>query len=346
MKRIFPTAAAVLAAASLAAPARAQDDAARGCRELPGSFMTVRCYVTAQALESLYPQVGILAAGGNPTPGTASTGGIRLGFLPGVSASARVTGATLRAPDVLGVNADPADERSPFGAAVSLDVSAGIFPGVALAPTVGGFGSVDLLGSVGAAPIAGDGFDGAALSWGAGARVGILRESFTLPAVSVSLMYRRVGQLEYGDLCAGGTIGPGGGCESPNPEADPGELRFGVESISTRGVVSKRLLGFGLSAGVGYDRYALTTSSFRYREGTVGGATEVGITDADSDQWRLSVFGGLSYALLIGSISIEAGWMQGGDAIPEYEALRDAQDFEHDPGKGTVFGSISARLSL
>jgi hypothetical protein len=37
------------------------------------------------------------------------------------------------------------------------------------------------------------------VAWALGARVGILRESFTAPGVSVSAMYRSIGSFSYGD---------------------------------------------------------------------------------------------------------------------------------------------------
>ena len=38
-------------------------------------------------------------------------------------------------------------------------------------------------------------------SYGVGARLGLLRESFTMPGISVSLMYHRLGTVSYGDVC-------------------------------------------------------------------------------------------------------------------------------------------------
>ena len=69
------------AALALAAPATAQNDLASACASLAGQARET-CLTVAQAAESAQPQLGILVAGGNPTLGTASTGGVRLGFSP------------------------------------------------------------------------------------------------------------------------------------------------------------------------------------------------------------------------------------------------------------------------
>ena len=58
------------------------------------------------------------------------------------------------------------------------------------------------------------------------------------------------------------------------------------------------------------------------------------------NEGRWSVFGNLSYALPVGALTVEGGWMSGGSAIPEYP---DAA--KYDPGAGTVFGSCALRVA-
>src|SRR5687768_1907075 len=97
MKRVLSMAAA---AAVMAIPAAAQDGGLAGtCAGLPGSAEAT-CRTVAQAAESTQPQLGILIAGGNPILGTASTSGVRLGFLPRVTAGVRVNVVGARVPDI------------------------------------------------------------------------------------------------------------------------------------------------------------------------------------------------------------------------------------------------------
>ncbi|HSJ10798.1 MAG TPA: hypothetical protein VK928_12820, partial [Longimicrobiales bacterium] len=192
----------ISAAAALAMllPVNAQAQALRAqCTAASRDPVRAFCENVADAATMLQPRVGIALSGGNPVPGTASTLGMRLGSMPRISLTARVTAADVDLPAVERMT-DSADVSFPVGS-IAADVSVGLFSGVSLLPTVGGFGSIDLLGSVGIIPLPrGEGFDNSApLTWAAGARVGILRESFTAPGVSVSMMYRRLGDVTFGD---------------------------------------------------------------------------------------------------------------------------------------------------
>lgn len=346
MKRI-----ALLAAGLglLAAPAAAQESGADApCRPISASELSERCHTVAQALESAQPQLGILLTGGNPTIGTASTGGIRLGLLPRITGSVKANVALIRVPDVLAEDGEGFGDANWLPApALNGTVSLGVYPGVSLAPTIGGVGAVDLLGSLTWLPLETLGVEGfeesPGLAYGVGARVGILRESFTMPGVSVSLMYRRLGDVRFGDVCPAGevpTAPPGGTCPG---EGDPGEVRFDLTDWSARAAVSKRLLGWGLAAGVGYDRFSSDAAfAFRHRDPGSPAVTRIfrsGDLEVENERW--SAFTNASFTVLFASLALEAGWMQGGDPLPGFPS---ASDF--DPGSGTFFGSAGLRIAL
>jgi hypothetical protein len=341
MKKIALVAAAALAAAPLAA----QGDIETICITGVPQAAQDECAIVAQAVDAAQPQLGILMAGGNPTLGTASTGGVRLGLIPRVSLTGRINVVGARLPDIREAADGQADKFSVPAPAVGANLSVGLTQGFSVAPMIGGFGAIDLLGSVSVLPLSllGDEFGDNAFSWGAGARVGLIRESFVTPGVSVSLMYRSLGDVSLGEVCSGTEIPAGDNrtvCSTTDD--DFGELQFGLDNWSARAAVSKRLLGFGLTAGVGYDKFE-TSADFAVRAPgpPVGDEQIYRFTDIAVDNDRWSAFLDASFTLLIGSLVAEVGWMQGSDPIEGFPATSD-----FDPNEGTWFGSLGARLSL
>ncbi|HYW10954.1 MAG TPA: hypothetical protein VE871_03330 [Longimicrobium sp.] len=334
------------AACAFAAPLAAQNDINTVCGTVPAQARD-ECAIVAQAVDAAQPQLGILMAGGNPILGTASTGGVRLGLIPRVSFTGRVNVVAARLPDIRELEGGEAQEFAVPAPAVGANVSVGVTQGFSLAPMIGGFGAIDLLGSVSVLPLSLlDDFGDNAFSWGAGARVGLIRESFVTPGVSVSLMYRDLGDVTFGEVCEG--------TETPSPlaPADPnrracasggdfGEIDFGLSNWSGRAAVSKRLLGLGLTAGVGYDKFD-TDANFAFGTPVVAGAREIyRFNDVAVDNDRWSAFLDASFTVLVASLVAEVGWMQGADAIQGFPSTSD-----FDPGQGTWFGSLGARLSL
>jgi hypothetical protein len=320
------------------------------------------CATVAQAVESAQPQIGILLAGGNPTLGTASTGGIRLGVLPRVSATAKANLVFIRLPAILAENAGSGARRLNEAVglpapALSGTLSVGVYPGISLAPTIGGFGGVDLLASATWLPLeslGAEGFGGEVpeLTYGFGARLGILRESFTTPGISVSLMRREMGDLAYGNVCASptrlaeesqdGYRIEGGACTGGG--GDPGEFRVDLTNWSGRAAISKRLLGWGLTAGVGYDRFG-SDAGYGLRTACppgVGSSCYVRASELELDNDRWSGFVDVSFTLLLASFGVELGWLQGAEPLPAFRDLRS----EFDPRSGTFFGSVGFRLAL
>lgn len=333
------------AALAAAAPLAAQTSIDNVCTS--GSVPTVaaeECAIVAQAVDAAQPQLGILLAGGNPILGTASTGGVRLGLIPRVSFTGRVNVVGARLPDIRQLEGGEADEFAVPAPAIGANVSIGLTQGFSVAPMIGGFGAIDLLGSVSVLPLSLlEDFGDNAFSWGAGARVGLIRESFVTPGVSVSLMYRDLGDVQFGEVCSGAEVPVADNrFTCTTSDDDFGEIEFGLSNWSARAAVSKRLLGLGLTAGVGYDKFD-TDANFAFRApGPPVGAEQVyRFNDIAVDNDRWSAFLDASFTVLVASLVGEVGWMQGSDAISGFPSTSD-----FDPGEGTWFGSLGFRLSL
>lgn len=313
----------VACATLLVMPARVPAQSLRQpCAGASSADARMFCENVADAVLILQPRIGAVLAAGNPVPGTASTLGMRIGSTPRVSVGLRMSAARPLLPPIERINDDGSVRFT--AASIGLDVSVGLFEGISLAPTVGGFGSVDLLASFGVMPLPrGDDFpDNSPLSVAAGARIGLLRESFTAPGISVSAMYRRVGDVARGsrDLSGGDSY-----------------LRisdYGVTSL--RGTVGKRVLGFGLTAGVGYDLYR-ADADVRVRDPGVLVPSQISMTQDGLKQDRVSLFGNASLTMLILNMAVEVGWQQGGDG---------GAATSDELGRGGLFGGLALRLAI
>ena len=222
---------------------------------------------------------------------------MRLRALPRLSAAVRLTGVQLEIPD--GATSSTTDEISSMSRSINVDAAIGVFSGLSLVPTVGGFGSIDLLASYGKMSLSDDdGHTADPTSWGAGVRVGILRESFTAPGIAVSAMYRSIGDVRF---------------VTGEPEVDAGWITDMENSsaVSLRGTVGKRILMFGAVAGVGYDRYS---SDVRILSMTPT-VTEDMTTSATT------LFANLSWTMLILHIVGEGGIQRGDDDNAYYGSL-------------------------
>lgn len=284
------------------------------CTEVTDDSLLSYCRSLADAAVTLPARLALAAAGGNPVPGTASTLGMRVPGSPRWSIALRSSLAPAALPPIEGEQA-----LSPAPWSVNADMSVGLFNGFQLLPTLGGFGSIDVLGSIGVLSLDEEFERSSPLTWSLGARVGILRESFTAPGVSVSAMYQSLPDIEYGDSVAG---------------------RFfdnrAQSVLSLRGTVGKRILGLGLTAGVGYDR----TNSDVGASFNDSGFPEFPVfaeLAEDITSGRTSYFGNVSYTLLILNMSAEVGWQESGDRDP---------GAHEDTGKGGLFGGIAFRLAI
>jgi hypothetical protein len=362
MRRLGTVLALATLTAASAAAAQEGSAPADGCASV-GDAVRASCLVAAQGASSAQAWMAMVVAGGNPTPGAASAAGLHLGVLSGVGVSLTASGVVGHQPELREARIEPTDavrfgRITAVAPAISGTATLEVTRGISTAPTVGGIGSLELLGTVGwAASPAPDGdFGGgsSALSYGGGARLGLLRESFGVPGVALSVLYHRLGRVRSGRVCSSGL-----GSVSAAPDGleveqglctdlDPGDIgaySFDLGSWSARGVVAKHLLGLGLAAGLGYDR-ASSRVDLAARTTPGGFATPsreyARIRDARLTQGRWTGFVDGSFSVLVASVAAEAGWLSGGDPVAGYPAS--SSDF--DPRHGTFYGSLGVRVAL
>jgi hypothetical protein len=265
----------------------------------------------------------VAGAGGSPVAGSASTLGHRLPGSPRWGFTIRMTGSGIGLPD-------GSQGTSVDGTAIgwNADLAVGVFDGIPTFDTVGGVGSIDLLASFGSINLPADaGFrTRAPLSFGAGARVGIMRESFTVPGVSVSAMYRRIGAFS-----AGYAVQPPGGAQSSGAH-----VRFdGTSAWSLRAGIGKRISRFGVTAGLGWDR----TSSDIAADVAAGAGTAGFEEDAFTSSSAM-LYGGLLWTRLVYGLSAEFGWQRANGAI------EDGRTPSSDAEGGGFFLSLAGRIVI
>ena len=306
---------ALLALAVLPKAATAQEKLATACQQAGGS--TLRCTEAATTARAVQGHLGLMSGLGSEVPGSAGTLGRRLGTTPRVAVSGRVGFTDVGVPDPSDAGEGPAREAGFILPSLQGQVALGLFDGFSPMPTVGGVLSVDLLGGAGVVFFPkGQGFDGSVTQLSFGARVGLLRESFTLPGVAVSLTRRLPGPVTLGALTAG---------DRASVTVDPGVT-------SVRATVGKDLLSVGVLAGLGYDRY---DGDAILRLPDVPEVRDDSFTAS-----RTLFFGGASLNFLILQLSSELGWATGFSALDAY------RNVPYDVTGGTLYGSLAFRLTL
>ena len=291
----------------------------------PSGTFTLLCHQTGLALEGARVGLGTAATLGSETPGSASTFGHRLRSFPRVALSGRVglsKSTFVKVPLSFG-SAGGAKERTLYVPSLHLVGTVGVLNGFSPSPTVGGVLSLDLLASTHALfPSQGLETQGNPLGWGLGARVGILRESFTLPGVSISATRRWMGSTTVGEL----------------NELGPAQANFDLNTTSLRWVVGKDVLGVGLLAGMGWDHLS-GDATLRARISPTGAETRASASNLTSK--RMVYFAGGSLTFLIVQLSGEFGFSDARD-----------QPLPLEPGGGAFpsgkgyFASLAFRLTF
>jgi len=274
------------------------------------------CAATGVAARALAGDVGIAAGLGSEISGTASNLGERLGEAPRWSIGAR--GGVVRGsvPDLRSPSA--AGEASYDAWTVQAEVGAGLFDGFRLRPGAGGFLALDVFGRAGFVLLAADeGFEGSVTAMTVGARIGILRESFSLPGVSLSASRRWIGDVILSDTVTG-----------------PVRLAVDPAVTSIRATVGKDLFAWELMAGFGWDDYG-ATAGFLVPNGSGGFQEGSGRIDEARTLW----FVGASRTFgIVFSLALEGGLASGFAPVSGFD------DPAYDPTRSTFFASAGLRL--
>jgi hypothetical protein len=295
--------------------AQTPDDLAGACILAGGGL--ARCSSAAAGSRALQGQLGLLAGLGSEVSGTATTLATRIGGGPRFTFAARSGVARASLPNP--ADASALGETSFFVPTLHVDGAMGLFDGFRIMPTVGGFLSVDVFGRAAFLLLPkSEGFDGGSTAFTGGVRVGIFREGFTIPGVSVSLSRRFVGSAAFG---AAGT--------------DPVAFDVDPSVTSARATIGKDLLAVEWMAGVGWDDYS-GRATVQVSNGA--GGTVSASEDLESSRWMYFGSASMTFGIVL-NVAVEAGWAQGFAPVSSYAG-------SFDPEAGAPFGSLSFRLIL
>ena len=303
--------------AVLAAPIAAQEPQCQS-----GSTPSARtaCNTMVDATKVFHPLAGLLVSGGNPVLGTAATRG-KFGHL---SATLRVNAikASLPNPDSAAQNPVPSSFDGYFPAPM-IEAAVGLYGGQG-----GGLLSIDGLASAvllpasrvpgmsvdPGAPKIGD----VALGIGYGVRIGVVRGSFPVPAVSVSVMKRHVPRIQFGDVTA----------------SDPADFATDLNATNWRAVAGMRVLFADVAAGIGIDHYT-STAIIHYQD-----ITGIQTVTLDLKNTRQVLFADAGLTTGLVKLVAELGYQTGTDQ-------RFSTNFsDFDPKAGHVFWGAGLRIGF
>lgn len=234
------------------------------------------------AIDDAARGLGQAVAGGSPLIAPAGTTGGLGRFL--VSVGMAVTRVDIEDPQ------RPSGTTDFFLPTAGISAAVGILDGVDSGGAIGGLGSVDVMGRVGLIT-ARDEIEDSEKRYMVGARLGLLRESGILPAVSLSLARSWTDEIAYG-------------------EPDDVSFRGEVTVTSVRAEIAKRFLLVAPYAGAGIDRTRIEASySIPAGLSTSGQEIRGSIEPSSSHH---TVYGGLDLSLLALTASVEAGVYDGG----------------------------------
>jgi hypothetical protein len=295
-----------LLATAISAPMQAQSSAC------PSGTTQDACVKAVDLLNFMTPQLSTALVGGNPTLGQGGT----LGGLGHFSIDIRASGFSADLPQGNGVGLSVAGKQSSnistksqlFGVP-SVDAGIGLFRGFSLGVThVGGVDAIVTMtylpnlssSSTGDVSI---NVNGSNEKFGYGVRVGLLEESAVTPGVSVVFTQRDLPSISLSDaITASSSFGSASGTIALND--------FQVKTQALRITAAKSFLIFGISAGLGQDKYDANSSIVT----TVSGSAASAPVAQNFSMTRMNYFVGAYVNLFIFKLEGEYGSVSGGTA--------------------------------
>lgn len=270
------------------------------------------CQKTLDFFKFMFPQLGTSITGGNTTLGQGGALGGLGHFALSVRGNAILAGGLPRldqvTPSYTGATASNINTADQIIGLPAADAAIGIFRGLPLGVT--NVGGIDLLVSAFYVPeiqnsnVTLKAKDGS-LKIGYGARLGIIQESVLWPGVSVSILKRDLPTLSLTAVSGGNTFAVND---------------FAVKTQAVRLAVAKNLLIFGISAGIGQDKYKSSASVAGSVQPPLGSAQAIGPVTIDQEITRSNMFVGASINLLVLKLVAEAGRVSGGD-VPTFNTF-------------------------
>jgi len=296
------------------------EDLARRCAG-GNSGLVSPCREMSLAIMAVQQGVGLASALGSDIPGTSSTHGRRLGLMPRVGIAITASALRFGMPRVAASAPDGLTENeNVILPGLGATAVAGVLDGFQLAPTVGGVLSVDAVASYSLMRMpAESGLSGPGSGFGVGARLGIVRESFTLPGISVSAARRWHADVQLGSTADG----------------NPGQATTGITVSSLRATAGKNWFVIGIMGGVGWDRYEGDVELSVLR-----GSGDPGSVMGDVASERVLYFVSGWFNFLLTRLSLEVGLAEGvGDPF-------EGRSGTFDPQGATWFASTAFRITL
>ena len=290
-----------------------------------GAPLSAQCNADCQraedAVKTFHPLAGLIVSGGNPVLGSGGT----LGGLGHFFVSARLNAVKVAVPST---SSSSDSTTSAVVPAPVVEAGLGIWNGLG-----GGLLSVDALASATLLPttqVANLSVDSnatkigsLALGLGYGVRVGILRGSFFVPSISLSVMRRSLPRLRYG------TLGASASTDSAY------SFDTDLHATNFRLTAGMHLLLLDVAAGVGYDIYT-STAHLSYYNTLVTTATDTINLNNKRELVFLDAGVNLVLVKVVGEIGFQTGKDQG--LTTSYQGL--------DPKSGHVFGGVGVRISF
>ena len=291
------------------AAAQSSDQLAADCTAAGGTMAS--CSVSATAASWMTRGAGLLAAASTVTPDLHRTVGRRTpGGTPRSGFDLRVAFAPFSHPTLPNTGTG-AIERTQL--AIGAGAVFGLFEGLQLYPAVGGVLSVDaLLGFSWIMLPESEGYEGRTTVRTFGGRLGLVRESFSVPGIALTVLRSLGDNVIY--------------------TGDAGVITVDPSTTATRLAIGKDLLGLGLHAAVGRD-----WTSSNARLGVLDAEGVTAIFDGELDGSRTVAQGGVSLNFLVIRGQADLGWAFGGGG-PSHPGL--------DSEGGSLFGSLAVRLIL